>query len=58
MSTTEDINKVRHAISMNEGVVACQINSEKKDISVVYDDYFVTEERLIQSIENLGYVVF
>lgn len=57
MHTAEDVSKIRRAISNNEGVVACQINKEKGEISIVYDDYFVTNENLIQSLEDLGYAV-
>ncbi|KZL89971.1 heavy-metal-associated domain-containing protein [Clostridium magnum] len=57
MHTSDDVNKIRKAISGNEGVVACQINKEKMEISIVYDDYFVTNENLIQSLEDLGYAV-
>ena len=57
MHTSDDVNKIRKAISANEGVVACQINKEKKEVSVVYDDYFVTDDNLIQSLEDLGYTV-
>jgi copper chaperone CopZ len=57
MNTSDDVNKIRKAIASNEGVVACQINSEKREINVIYDDYFVTNEILIQSLEDLGYAV-
>ena len=57
MHTVEDVNKIRRAISNNEGVVACQINRDKGEVSVVYDDYFVNNESLIQSLEDLGYTV-
>lgn len=58
MHTAEDVNRIRKAISNNEGVVACQINKEKKEVSVVYDDYFLTNDGIIQSLEDLGYAVF
>ena len=57
MHTSDDINRIRKAISSNEGVVACQINKEKMEVSIVYDDYFVTNDSLIQSLEDLGYAV-
>lgn len=57
MNTSEDINKIRKAISNNEGVVACQINKEKMEVSIIYDTYFVTNDNLIQSLEDLGYAV-
>ncbi|HCW03069.1 MAG TPA: ferredoxin [Clostridium sp.] len=57
MNKTEDVNRIRKAISSNEGVVACQINKEKGEVSVVFDSYFVNIEQIIQSIEDLGYTV-
>ena len=57
MHTSEDVNKIRRAISNNEGVVACQISTEKREVSIIYDDYFTNNELLIQSLEDLGYAV-
>ena len=57
MKNTTDISKVRNAISNNEGIIACQINSEKGEVSVVYDNYFVSLEEIMESIENLGYTI-
>lgn len=52
-----DINNIREAISNNEGVIACQINKEKSEVNVVYDSYFLSEDKLIQSLEDLGYTI-
>jgi copper chaperone CopZ len=57
MNSIDDVNNVRRAISGNEGVVACEVNKEKGEVSVVYDDYFVGIEKIIESIEDLGYTV-
>ena len=55
--TSEDVNKIRKVISSSEGVIACQINKEKGKVSIVYDNYFITENKIIQCIEDLGYAV-
>lgn len=57
MRTLEDVNNIRKAISKNEGVVACQINKESQEVSVVYDGYSLTEDDLVESLEDLGYTV-
>ena len=57
MRTLEDVNKIRQAIAFNEGVVACEVSSEKHEVSVVYDNYFLKLEQLIDSVEDLGYTV-
>lgn len=56
--TTKDVNNIRKVISNNEGVIACQINTQKCEVSIIYDDYFITEDKIIQSIEDIGYAVF
>jgi copper chaperone len=57
MSTSKDISNINLAISNNQGVVACKINCESKEIEVIYDDYFVSLDDLIESIEEVGYTV-
>lgn len=57
MQTNDDVSNIRTAISNNLGVVACEINTEKGEVSVVYDDFFVKPEKLIQSLEDSGYTV-
>ena len=57
MKTLEDVSNIRNAISNIEGVVACQVNLEKSEVSVVYDDFFIKEDDLILSIEDSGYTV-
>lgn len=57
MSTSKDISNVNEAISNNQGVIACGINSESKEIEIIYDDYFVSLDNIIESIEEAGYTV-
>lgn len=57
MRNLADINNIREAISSNEGVIACQINKEKSEVNVVYDSYFLSEDKLIHSLEDLGYTI-
>ena len=57
MNDLEDVNNIRRAISNNEGVVACEISREKGEVNIVYDDYFVSIDKIIESIEDLGYTV-
>ena len=57
MKTLEDVSNVRNAISNMEGVIACQVNLEKGEVNVVYDDFFIKEDDLISSIEDSGYTV-
>lgn len=57
MKTTDDIRKIRYVISSLEGVVACEINKDKSLVNIVYDNYFLNIDEVIDSIENLGYTV-
>lgn len=55
--TIKDVNNIRNVISNNEGIVACEVNKEKQEVSVVYDEFFIKEENIIDCIENTGYTV-
>lgn len=57
MSTSNDISNINVAISNNQGVIACRINIESKEIEIIYDDYFVSLDNLIESVEDAGYAV-
>ncbi|MBU5591703.1 heavy-metal-associated domain-containing protein [Clostridium sp. MSJ-4] len=57
MNTNQDVDKVKKAIAQNEGVIACEITKDKGEIQIVYDNYFVTVEDIIESIEDMGYTV-
>lgn len=57
MRTLNDVGKVRNAIAGNEGVIACQVSKEKGEVEVVYDGSLLTEDIIIESIEELGFTV-
>ncbi|MCB2293074.1 heavy-metal-associated domain-containing protein [Clostridium algoriphilum] len=57
MNTSEDIGNINLAISNNQGVIACKINIESKEIEIIYDDYFILLDNLIESLEEAGYAV-
>ncbi|WP_102399641.1 heavy-metal-associated domain-containing protein [Haloimpatiens massiliensis] len=57
MRTCKDVSKIKNAIANNEGIVACQINKENSQVEIIYDDYFVNEDTLMECIERLGYTV-
>lgn len=57
MSNTKDVANIQKAITSNEGIMACEISISKKEAIIVYNEKYVTEEKIIDSIEDLGYVV-
>lgn len=50
-----DVNKIRTALGSKEGVVACHIKVEKGEVEVVYDNYFINEEKMYDLLEDMGY---
>ena len=40
-----------------QGIIACEISLEKKELQVIYNESFVDLETIINSIENLGFLV-
>lgn len=57
MKTSGDIKKIKQAIISHEGIIACEINKEKSTINIVYDNYFLKIDDVIDTIENIGYTV-
>lgn len=57
MKTMVDVSNIRKAISKNQGIIACHISSEKGEVNVVYDDYFISLDDLVECIEDLGYTI-
>ncbi|KOF57439.1 MULTISPECIES: cation transporter [Clostridium] len=55
--SVNDVNKVRNVVSQNEGVVACYINKENKIVEIIYDNYLLKLDDIIESIESLGYFI-
>lgn len=54
---TEDINKIKKAITNNEGTIACEINKETGEVNIVFSEQFIDIDNIIESIEDLGYIV-
>ena len=48
---------IRNVVSNYEGILACEINLNKKEVSIVYDSLSVSIDEIITSIENTGYMV-
>lgn len=57
MGKSKDVIKIQNAISVIEGIIACEISLEKKEIQVIYNENFVNLDSIITSIENVGYIV-
>lgn len=57
MNTAKDINKVKSILASVEGIIACQISKERKEVNIVYDNYFIELDNIIEAIEDYGYTV-
>ena len=57
LTTHDDIINIRNVVSNYEGILACEINLNKKEVSIVYDSLSVCIDEIITSIENTGYMV-
>lgn len=57
LNTNEDVISIKDVIAHSEGTIACEVNVNKKEVSVVYDDKTISLDTIITSIEELGYSV-
>lgn len=57
LKNTSDVAKIKKAISNKTGILAIQINIKKMEVDVVYDDYFLKIEDIMNCIEDLGYSI-
>ena len=39
MNDSTDIRKIQNVLSDNEGIIASQISLEKKEVTIVYNEY-------------------
>ena len=57
LTTHDDIINIRNVVSNYEGILACEINLNKKEVNIVYDSLSVSIDKIMTSIENAGYMV-
>ncbi|MDY2630341.1 MULTISPECIES: heavy-metal-associated domain-containing protein [unclassified Clostridium] len=57
LNTNEDVISIKDVIAHSEGTIACEVNVNKKEVSVVYDDNTISLDAIITAIEELGYSV-
>jgi len=57
MNKSKDVGNIQNAISMNDGVIACEISLEKREIQIIYNESIVNLNEIIDSLENLGYMI-
>ena len=57
MNSEKDILAIKNSISKNEGIFACQILRDTREVEIVYDESFINKETILEAIENEGYDV-
>lgn len=57
MESSQDVNMIQDTIVSNPGIIATEISLSKKEITVIYNETFLTFEKVINSIEDLGYII-
>lgn len=57
MESHRDSNVIQEIIANNSGVIASEISLVKKEVIVIYNEAFLSLQEIVDSIEDLGYVV-
>lgn len=56
MKTQKDASSIQSAVINNEGIIAIQTSVKKNEITVIYNDMYISVDKIIGIIEDLGYV--
>ena len=56
INTQKDVAKIKRLISQYQGIMACEISINKKEIQLVYDEISIAIEDIINEIEINGYI--
>ena len=57
MESHRDSNIIQEIIANNSGVIASEISLVRKEVIVIYNEAFLSLQQIVDSIEDLGYVV-
>lgn len=57
MESHRDSNLIQETVANNSGVIASEISLLKKEVIIIYNEAFLSIQEVIDSIEDLGYVV-
>ena len=56
MKTQKDASSIQNAVINNDGIIAIQTSVRKNEITVIYNDMYISIDKIIGIIEDLGYV--
>lgn len=57
LNSQNDVNLIRENFEKQDGILGLEIILDKKIINVIYDDFYTTQYVIIDTIEELGYVI-
>lgn len=57
MESHNDAKIIQEIVANNSGIIASEISLTKKELTVIYNETFFNIQRVINSIEDLGYIV-
>ena len=56
MKTQKDASSIQSAVINNEGIIAIQTSVKKNEITVIYNDVYIDADKIVDIIEDLGYI--
>jgi len=57
MESHKDTKIIGEIVANNSGIIASEISLTKKEITLIYNEAFLNIQKIINSIEDLGYIV-
>ena len=57
MESHNDAKIIQEIASNNSGIIASEISLTKKELTLIYNETFFNIQKVINSIEDLGYIV-
>lgn len=57
MESHRDSSIIQEVVAKNSGVIASEISLPKKEVVVIYNEAFLSLQDIVDSIEDLGYIV-
>jgi copper chaperone len=57
MESHRDSNLIQETVANKSGIIASEISLLKKEVVIIYNEAFLSIQEVIDSIEDLGYVV-
>lgn len=57
MQSQQDARIIEECVIKNNGVIAIQTSIPKKEITIIYNNNFFDIKKIVEYIEDLGYIV-